>query len=110
MQPPTWSGRLSSRPLQRCSSRVRLWLTPPSGSTESGAMTDYALAMLVGREQECARIDAVLRAAREGRSGRLVLRGEPGIGKTALLEYAVARADGMTVVRALGIESEAELE
>jgi hypothetical protein len=52
----------------------------------------------------------LLDRARMGRSGALTIRGEAGIGKTALLEYAVDRAQGMTVVRALGIESEAELE
>jgi DNA-binding NarL/FixJ family response regulator len=65
--------------------------------------------MLIGRELECARIDAVLDAARERRSGALVLRGEAGIGKTALLEYAIERAEGFRVLRALGVESEAEL-
>src|SRR6266446_495053 len=65
--------------------------------------------MLFGRELECARIDAVLDAARERRSSSLVLRGEAGIGKTAMLEYAIERADGFHVLRALGVESEAEL-
>jgi DNA-binding CsgD family transcriptional regulator len=67
-------------------------------------------AVLVGREPDCARIDELLGRARRGRSGALVIRGEAGIGKTALLEYAAGRADGMTVVRALGVEYEAELQ
>ena len=66
--------------------------------------------VLVGRESECARIDELLRGAHLGRSGALLLGGEAGIGKTALLEYAVGRADRMLVVSALGVESEAELE
>jgi DNA-binding CsgD family transcriptional regulator len=66
--------------------------------------------VLVGRESECARIDELLARARRGRSGALVLRGEAGIGKTALLEYAVARAEDMKVVSALGVQSETELE
>ena len=66
--------------------------------------------MLVGREPDCARIDELLGRARRGRSGALVIRGEAGMGKTALLEYAAGRADGMTVVRALGVEYEAELQ
>jgi len=66
--------------------------------------------VLIGRESECARLDELLDRARLGRTAALVIRGEAGIGKTALLDYAVERADGMTVVRALGVESEAELE
>ncbi|KJY31686.1 helix-turn-helix transcriptional regulator [Streptomyces sp. NRRL S-495] len=66
--------------------------------------------MLYGREQERAAVDALLDGARGGRSGVLLLRGEPGIGKTAVLEYAVAAAgDGFRVVRATGVEYEAEL-
>ncbi|MFE2109994.1 AAA family ATPase [Kitasatospora sp. NPDC059463] len=66
--------------------------------------------MLYGRERERAAVDALLDGARDGRSGVLVLRGEPGIGKTALLEYAVAAAgDGVRVIRATGVEYEAEL-
>ena len=66
--------------------------------------------MLVGREPDCARIDELLERARRGRSGALVLRGEAGMGKTALLDYAAERAEGMTVVRAIGVEYEAELQ
>ena len=66
-------------------------------------------AMLVGREQEQARIDALLEHARSGVSGAVVVRGEPGIGKSALLRYAADRAGGMTVLSATGIEAESEL-
>ena len=48
--------------------------------------------MLLGRTAERLAIDRLLAEAREGRSGVLALVGEPGIGKTALLDYAVARA------------------
>ena len=65
--------------------------------------------MLVGREVESGRIDGLLVGAREGRSGTLVLTGEPGIGKSELCAYALQHADGLTVLRAQGIESEAEL-
>jgi DNA-binding CsgD family transcriptional regulator len=63
--------------------------------------------MLVGRATECARIERLLAGARLGTSGVLVLSGEPGVGKTALLEHAVARAEGMGVLRARGVEAEA---
>ena len=65
--------------------------------------------MLFGRELESTLIDEVLDAARERRSGVLVLRGEAGIGKTALLDAAVDRASGMRVLRALGVQSEVEV-
>jgi DNA-binding CsgD family transcriptional regulator len=66
-------------------------------------------AVLYGRETECARLDRLLAEARGGRSGGLVLRGEPGIGKSALLEYAAERAEGSRVLRATGVEWEREL-
>ena len=65
--------------------------------------------MLLGRESECEAIDALLRAARESRSGALVLRGEAGIGKTALLQYAAEHANGMRVLSGSGVETESEL-
>jgi DNA-binding CsgD family transcriptional regulator len=65
--------------------------------------------MLLGREEERLALDRLLGEARGGRSGALALVGEPGIGKTALLDYAAERADGMHVLRARGIESEAEV-
>ena len=65
--------------------------------------------MLVGRDLECGHIDGLLDAARGGQSGALILRGEPGIGKSTLCAYAVGRAEGLAVLRAQGIESESEL-
>lgn len=62
--------------------------------------------MLVGRLAELARVDALLADARDGRAGSLVVRGEAGIGKTALLGAAVERATGFRVLRHTGIESE----
>jgi DNA-binding CsgD family transcriptional regulator len=64
---------------------------------------------LHGRGAEQQVIDGLLAGARAGRSGAVVVRGEAGIGKTALLEYAAATADGMAVLRAAGVETEAEL-
>ena len=67
--------------------------------------------MLLGRAEECAMVDGVLGQARAGASGVLVVAGEPGVGKSALLEYAVesASASGFQVVRASGTEWEMEL-
>ena len=76
--------------------------------------------MLVGRHAECARLDALLTAIRGGRSAALVVLGEAGVGKSALLDYAIqagagagagadATADAVRVLRATGVESEMEL-
>ncbi|GAA2817322.1 LuxR family transcriptional regulator [Kitasatospora paracochleata] len=67
--------------------------------------------MLYGREREQAVLDGLLAEARGGgRSGVLVLRGEPGIGKSALLDHAVeAAGESFRVIRAAGVEYEAEL-
>ena len=64
---------------------------------------------LRGRASECALLDDLVSAIRRGESRSLVLRGEAGIGKTALLEYLIASASDLTVVRAVGVESEMEL-
>jgi DNA-binding CsgD family transcriptional regulator len=64
--------------------------------------------MLLGRSYEEARITALLESARTGRSGALVLRGEAGIGKTALLETAAATS-GFLCLRARGLETESEI-
>ena len=53
---------------------------------------------LLGRAQECASIDRLLEGLRCGQSGSLVVRGEAGMGKTALLAYAVEQASDMTVL------------
>ena len=65
--------------------------------------------ILRGRRDECAVLDGLLRDVRGGRSGALVVRGEAGIGKTALLEYAIESASDLRIARAAGVESEMEL-
>ena len=64
---------------------------------------------LVGRRSECERLGGLVAAAKTGRSQVLVLRGEPGIGKTALLEFVLARSTGCRIGTAAGVESEIEL-
>jgi DNA-binding CsgD family transcriptional regulator len=65
--------------------------------------------MLWGRKQQCEALDGLLTDVRSGRSRVLVVRGEPGIGKTALLGYAAETAQDFRMTRAEGIESEMEL-
>ena len=65
--------------------------------------------VLYGRDAERARIGELLEAARASRSGVLVLRAEPGVGKTALLDDTRERAGDMHVLSARGVETESEL-
>ena len=64
---------------------------------------------LLGRGPELAKLAQLLATVRTGDSTTLVLRGEAGIGKSALLDYAAELADGDRVLRAVGVESEMEL-
>jgi tetratricopeptide (TPR) repeat protein len=65
--------------------------------------------MLLGRGSEREVLDGLLAAVRRGKSRVLVVRGEPGVGKSALLEYVAGRASGCRVARAAGVQSEMEL-
>src|SRR5260370_12143706 len=64
---------------------------------------------MLDRLPERAALSDLLDAARAGRSGVLVLRGEPGAGKTALLDWTIESAAGLRVARVAGVESEMEL-
>jgi DNA-binding CsgD family transcriptional regulator len=77
--------------------------TRPHGHRRGGAPK------LHSRAPESAVLDRVLDAARARQSAAVVLLGEPGIGKTELIEHAAARSSGFRVVRAVGVESELEL-
>jgi AAA ATPase domain len=79
------------------------------GRWRPATATATATRTLRGRQRERAALGQLLSDVRSGRSRVLVLRGEPGIGKTALLEDLCARADDVVLVRGAGVESEAEL-
>ena len=64
---------------------------------------------LRGRRSECVVLDGLVSAVRQGESRVLVVRGEAGMGKTALLEYLLGAATDVAVLRAVGVESEMEL-
>src|SRR3954452_15413359 len=64
---------------------------------------------LLGRRSECAALDELVASVRAGPSRALVLRGEAGVGKSALLAYLVRGAAGCSIARAAGVESEVEL-
>src|SRR5437868_151991 len=65
--------------------------------------------MLRGRRDECAVLDGLVDGARAGRSGAVVVPGDAGVGRTALIEYVIASASDLGVMRAVGVESEREL-
>jgi hypothetical protein len=90
------------RPADRFRSRIDP--CPGWRSSSSGRLT-----MWLDRRNECAVLDQLLQGARDGRSAALVVRGAPGVGKTALLEYAIQSASDLRVVHAVGAESEMEL-
>jgi len=64
---------------------------------------------LVGRRNECEALDRLLTDVRAHRSSVLVLRGEAGVGKTALMDYVAGTSSGCRVVHAAGVESEMEV-
>src|SRR6185312_15012254 len=65
---------------------------------------------LLGRDRECLTLDRLVDAVRSRQSAALVLRGEPGVGKTALLDYVGARAAGCRVARVSAMQSEMAVE
>src|SRR4051794_29529534 len=97
--PDLLSPRPERRP-QSCSSDVM-----------SGAPSTVRLQaeQLLGREREREVLDRLLQSARGGDGGVLVVHGEPGVGKTALLEYAVGAGQDFRAIRTVGVEAEMEL-
>ena len=93
-------GRRRPLRLPTADGRSSLPLSMPTGRDEQA---------LRGRQIETDALYRLLVDARDGHSGVLVLRGEPGVGKTALLQLLVKRAVGFRIARATGVESEMEL-
>ena len=75
----------------------------------TGSAASSPSELLVGRLREREALDRLLDAARDGYGNVLVVHGDPGIGKSALLEYAIAQAGSFRVARAVGVEGEMEL-
>src|SRR3954447_6198024 len=65
--------------------------------------------VLLGRRSECETLDRLVATVRAGQSSVLVVRGEAGVGKSALLGYLVERASGCRIARGSGVEPEMEL-
>ena len=79
------------------------------GGPAVAALTSRRMREMLGRRAERAELGGLLGAARHGNSGALVLRGDEGIGKTSLLDFAVTAAGDFEVVRIDGFESERDL-
>jgi DNA-binding CsgD family transcriptional regulator len=79
------------------------------GPMENVVSAPGARTSLRGRSAECSVLDGLVADVRRGQSRSLVLRGEAGTGKTALLQHLVESAADLTVVRAVGVQSEMEL-
>jgi len=76
--------------------------------TASDPLSGGSLTFL-DRQRECELLDGLLHAVRNGRGGVIVVRGEAGIGKSALLDYTARAAADLRLVRVAGVESEMEL-
>jgi DNA-binding CsgD family transcriptional regulator len=73
------------------------------------AAVKRAPSVWLGREREVDFVTRLIQAARRGESTVLIVRGDPGVGKTTLIEHSVALAEDVRVLRAVGVESEMEL-
>src|SRR3954454_3198531 len=79
------------------------------GLAPAGGHAGRVVPVLPGRQDECTVLDGLLDGARNGSSGVRLVLGGAGVGKTALLEYAIGSASDLRVLRAAGAESEMEL-
>jgi hypothetical protein len=76
---------------------------------EASPLVPRSRKRLLGRERECEVLDRLLNGVRTGDGGVLVMYGEAGVGKTALLEYTVEAAREFRIARTIGVEAEMEL-
>jgi hypothetical protein len=105
--------------IRRQEVRIRLWLVRAAGvgtrcnvgAQEMATHTSIRgrTLELLGRRAESEALDRLTEAVRTGESRVLVIRGEPGVGKTALLDYVAEHASGCRVEHAAGVQSEMEL-
>src|SRR5690348_9330820 len=89
--------------------RIPEILSPYPDGMLPGMVTRAPAAQLFGRQRERQVLERVLEAARDGQGSVLAVYGEPGVGKTALLDYTVEAAADLRVTRAVGVEGEMEL-
>ena len=85
------------------------WYSVGAVVVPAGFSAGERAAGLTGRRAECGVLDRLVEAVQAGESRALVAVGEPGVGKTVLLDYLARRASGCQVARASGVQSEMEL-
>ena len=98
----------AAEPTPRCGAERELFEVEEPGMVTHSPIGGPT-AGLKGRRGECDVLDRLIEAVRAGESRALVVRGEPGVGKTALVDYLVEQASGCRVLRAAGVQSEMEL-
>jgi DNA-binding CsgD family transcriptional regulator len=94
----------STTPLEQAAPPLRVSMAAGAGKDDDVAVD------LVGRRPECSRLDELLDAIGTGRSDVLVVRGDAGIGKTALLAHLCRRASGCAVASVTAVPSEQDLD
>src|ERR1700722_19465316 len=105
------TGRRPPMAAQRLQRPARVPETRDMGPLSVAAMpsSEEDSTALLGRRSECQILDRVLLAAQAGHGGAMVICGEPGIGKSTLLDHAMKSAAAFKVLRAVGNEAEKEL-
>jgi DNA-binding CsgD family transcriptional regulator len=101
------AGWLTRRRAETSALRTTIPLTTMQSARPRQAAR--ASLVLVGRDRERATIDELIEGALAGESGSLIVRGDAGIGKSALLDYTAARADGLQLLTTSGFEAESDL-
>jgi hypothetical protein len=104
---PSTPGAARRRAARRCGGGR--WLVSRSRADWGAPPRARWRPLLRGRRRECELLDAQLQRMATGQSSVLVVRGEAGIGKSALLEYLAEQASACRVVRAVCVQSEMEL-
>ena len=101
------AGQLQVRPL--IAARITIWPSTGRACSVKSMSRENPGHVLRGRHNECGALDRLLDSLRAGQSQVLVVRGDPGVGKSALLRHLVDGASGCRIAQAAGIEYEMEL-
>ena len=104
-----WALMSSSTALSPRAPMLTTWTRPGAGQVAADSGPRGRRAKLLGRSAECGVFDRLIGAVRAGEGQVLVVRGEPGVGKSALLDYVAETAPDCQVARAAGVQSEMEL-